>query len=100
VEIAAGREALEEVNLKVKLKYLLGVYSDPRRDPRYHTISIVFVGEGEGDLKAKDDAAEVGIFTEDSLPTPIVFDHKKILKDYFKRTKRPEELEQCKDQAS
>ncbi len=92
VEMAAVREALEEVSLKINLKYLLGVYSDPKRDPRYHTISIAFVAEAEGEPKAGDDATEVGIFDEGALPTPIVFDHKKILKDYFKRIKKAEEV--------
>jgi ADP-ribose pyrophosphatase YjhB (NUDIX family) len=95
-EVAAVREALEEVSLKVRLKYIHGVYSDPRRDPRHHSISIVFVGEAEGEPVAKDDAAEVGIFTEESLPSPIVFDHKKILKDYFRRLKKPEDSVICK----
>lgn len=91
VEVAAAREALEEVGLKIRLKGLLGVYSDPKRDPRYHVISVAFVAEADGEPKAGDDAAEVGIFTQENLPSPLVFDHKKILKDYFKRYKRPQE---------
>ncbi|MFN3535211.1 MAG: hypothetical protein ACK4WB_07470, partial [Desulfatiglandales bacterium] len=74
----------------IRLKGLLGVYSDPRRDPRYHVISTVFIAEAEGEPKAGDDAAEVGVFTEDSLPSPLVFDHKKVLKDYFKRARKVE----------
>lgn len=91
VEVAAAREALEEVGLKIRLKGLLGVYSDPKRDPRYHVISIAFLAEAEGEPKAGDDAAEVGVFDQENLPTPLVFDHKKILKDYFKRYKKPQE---------
>lgn len=89
-EVAAAREALEEVGLKIKLKGLFGVYSDPKRDPRYHTIAIVFVAEASGEPKAGDDAADVGVFSEGNLPSPLVFDHKKILKDYFKRCRKQE----------
>ena len=83
VETAAVREALEETGLSVTLDALLGVYSDPARDPRFHTISLVYVGHAEGEPKGADDAAEARLFTEQDLPSPIVFDHTKILADYF-----------------
>jgi len=83
VENAAVREAAEETGLDVKLTRLLGVYSDPERDPRQHTISTVFVAEASGTPVGLDDAAEAGVFTEDNLPENIVFDHRKILSDYF-----------------
>ena len=83
VEDAAVREAREETTLDVKLTRLLGVYSDPSRDPRSHTISTVFVATADGQPVAADDAAEAGGFTKDSLPVNIVFDHREILKDYF-----------------
>ena len=83
VEETAVREAKEETGLEVELSYLLGVYSDPHRDPRMHTISTVFVGKGKGDLQAADDAQDAGLFDRDSLPSPIVFDHEKVIKDYF-----------------
>jgi ADP-ribose pyrophosphatase YjhB (NUDIX family) len=92
VRDAAVREALEETGLHVTLTALLGVYSDPARDPRQHTISTVFVGTAEGLPVGMDDAAEAALFTEDSLPDPIAFDHAIILKDYFrfrKTGKRP-----------
>jgi len=90
LEAAAVREAREETGLEVTLTDLLGVYSDPHRDPRRHTIAAVFVGTAQGTPRAADDAIEAGIFTPESLPTPLAFDHGKILKDYFeyKRTGR------------
>lgn len=83
VETAAVREAREETNLTVELTRLLGVYSDPERDPRGHTVSLVFVARGRGTPQAKDDAAELGIFDRDHLPENLAFDHPKILRDYF-----------------
>ena len=83
LETAAVREALEETSLTITLKYQLHTYSDPDRDPRQHTISTVFIAEGQGNLQAGDDAAEAGIFTQDSLPSQIAFDHGDILADYF-----------------
>lgn len=83
VEDAAVREAAEETGLEVKLTRLLGVYSDPERDPRQHTISTVFVAEASGIPVGLDDAAEAAVFTRDDLPEDIVFDHRKILTDYF-----------------
>ncbi len=83
VENAAVREAKEETNLDVELIELLGVYSEPDRDPRMHTISTVFIGKGKGKLQAADDANKAECFDENTLPSPIVFDHGKILKDYF-----------------
>ena len=83
VEAAAVREAREETGLVVKLTGLLGVYSDPSRDPRSHTISTVFVASATGRPVADDDAANAGVFTEDTLPGDIAFDHREILRDYF-----------------
>ena len=83
VEAAAVREAKEETSLDVKLIHMLGVYSDPSRDPRSHTISTVFVAKATGTPVAADDAAEAELFTKETLPSPSVFDHKDVLKDYF-----------------
>jgi 8-oxo-dGTP diphosphatase len=83
VEAAAVREAKEETGLVVQLTGLLGVYSDPSRDPRSHTISTVFVASAIGRPVADDDAADAGVFTENTLPKNIVFDHREILNDYF-----------------
>jgi len=83
VETAAVREALEETGLHVTLTTLLGVYSDPARDPRHHTISTVYVGRASGAPTGGDDAAEARLFSEGDLPSPLAFDHAKILADYF-----------------
>jgi len=83
VEAAAVREAKEETSLDVELTRLLGVYSDPLRDPRSHTISTVFVATAADLPVAADDAADAGVFTESTLPENIVFDHREILRDYF-----------------
>ncbi len=83
LESAAIREAKEETSLDVILKEQFHAYSDPLRDPRFHTVSVVFVGKGAGDLKADDDAENARVFTENSVPGSIVFDHGKILEDYF-----------------
>ena len=83
VEAAAVREAHEETGLRVTLTRLFGVYSDPRRDPRRHTIAIVFVAMAVGVPVAGDDAAEAEVFTENALPVPLAFDHDQIMRDYF-----------------
>ena len=85
LESAARREASEETCLEVKLRYQLGAYSDPARDPRHHTISVVFVGRADGIPEAADDAADIGVFDRCALPEPIAFDHSKILADYFEQ---------------
>lgn len=92
-EDAAIREAREETSLKVQLVELLHVYSDPKRDARQHTISTVFIAKASGIPHGADDAAEAQVFTEGNLPSPLAFDHAKILQDYYtyKRTgKRPQ----------
>ncbi|MCK6525423.1 NUDIX hydrolase [Myxococcota bacterium] len=88
VERAAVREVLEETGLHATLDELLYVYSDPRRDPRQHTLSVVFTGHAEGAPQGGDDAADAAYFPLDALPSPIVFDHAQILADYqvFKAT--------------
>ncbi len=80
VEEAVLREFEEEVGIKARIKKLLGVYSDPARDPRGHIISIVFLLEAEGEPKAGDDAADAKFFSLDKLP-PLAFDHEKIIRD-------------------
>lgn len=92
VEDAARREILEETHLKARLETLFYVYSDPRRDLRQHTLSIVFIGEASGAPLAGDDAAEAAYFPLDDLPTPIVFDHAQIIRDFhafLKTGRRP-----------
>ena len=82
VEHAAVREAMEETGLEVQLQQLLYVYSDPARDRRQHTLSVVFTARAEGTPRGMDDAAEASVFSLDGLPSPIVFDHARILEDY------------------
>ena len=83
VEDAAVREALEETSINVELKELVGVYSNPDRDPRRHTVSIAFTAKGNmGDLKAADDACDIDIFTRKDLEKiNLAFDHEKIIND-------------------
>ena len=82
VEDAARREALEETGLTVRLTGLLGVYSAPDRDPRHHTMSVVYLARADGQApEAGDDAAEVGDFGLSELPE-LAFDHARILADY------------------
>ena len=83
VEEAAEREAWEETSLKVRLVRQFHCYSDPRRDHRQHNISIVFLAEAEGTPHAADDASEIGLFTEETIPEDLAFDHRQILEDYF-----------------
>jgi 8-oxo-dGTP diphosphatase len=83
-EDAARREMREELGVDVELVTLLGVYSDPARDPRGHTISTVYVGRASDSPRAGDDAADAGVFRRDTLPTPLAFDHARILEDYFR----------------
>ena len=82
LEQAAVREALEETGLVIKLDRQFHTYSEPDRDQRQHTVSTVFLATAEGRPVAGDDAGEVAIFNEASLP-PLAFDHAKILRDYF-----------------
>ncbi len=83
LEEAAIREGREETSLDIRLVRQFHCYSDPRRDPRRHTVTTVFIAEGEGELRAADDAAEAGVFSRESLPEPLAFDHAQILEDYF-----------------
>ncbi len=84
LEAAAAREAREETGLAVTLLGQLHTYSDPRRDPRQHNISTVFVAVGRGIPRAADDARDLAIFPVDGLPTSLAFDHGKILADYLR----------------
>ena len=84
LESAAVREAREETSLDVTLIEQFHAYSDPSRDPRHHTASIVFIAQGTGKPVAADDARHLQVFSPDDLPNNIVFDHPEILADYVK----------------
>jgi 8-oxo-dGTP diphosphatase len=84
VEQAARREALEETGLRVELVALLGVYSRPDRDPRFHTQTTVFAARANGEPVAGSDAAHLKAFSLDNLPEPVCFDHGLILQHYRK----------------
>lgn len=84
LEAAAVREAKEETGLDVELLRQFHTYSDPRRDPRGHTVSTVFLARASGTPRGADDARRAGVFTEETLPGELAFDHRKILEDYFK----------------
>lgn len=82
VETAAVREALEETALTVELTALLGLYSDPERDPRGPTVTAVYVAEARGEPRARDDARSVIVTTLGDLPQPLAFDHAQVLEDF------------------
>lgn len=85
VEEAVVREMKEEISLDVSIVKLLGVYSDPQRDSRFHTASVTYVCKAYGEPKGADDAKEATLYTLSELPMDkLVFDHKKILEDYLK----------------
>jgi 8-oxo-dGTP diphosphatase len=81
-EEAAVREAKEETGLTVRLLKQFHTYSDPGRDPRLHTASTVYIATADGNLQAGDDAGQAKVFARGDIP-PLVFDHNKILDDYF-----------------
>jgi ADP-ribose pyrophosphatase YjhB (NUDIX family) len=83
LEEAARREAREETSLEVDLVRQFHTYSRPDRDPRRHIISTVFIARAGGRPRAADDAAALGVFTRESLPALLAFDHADILDDYF-----------------
>jgi 8-oxo-dGTP diphosphatase len=82
LEAAAVREAREETSLDVTLQALLGVYSDPGRDARGHTVSAVYVAEAQGRPGAADDARHLELFNPERCPE-LAFDHALIIGDYL-----------------
>ncbi len=84
LENAAAREAREETSLVVYNLRQFRAYSDPDRDPRHHTVSVVFVAKADGEPVAGDDASNVAVFDLGHLPQNMAFDHGKILADYIK----------------
>jgi len=86
VEDACRREMKEEISLDVEIKALLGVYSDPKRDARFHTVSVVYICKAYGMPKGADDAKEAMVVKLGDLESDkLVFDHGDIIRDYLKR---------------
>ncbi|MBN2408920.1 MAG: NUDIX hydrolase [Candidatus Aminicenantes bacterium] len=85
LEEAAVREAREETSLDIQLVEQFHTYSEPGRDPRFHTITTVYIAVAQGQPRAQDDARNVGIFTEEDRPRPLAFDHERILADYRRK---------------
>ena len=84
-EDAAVREVFEETGLKTKIVDLVGVYSDPNRDPRGHTVSVIYLmNVSGGSLCGGDDALDAKFFEISNLPI-LAFDHKQIIDDVLKR---------------
>ena len=87
VENAVIREMKEETSLDISIESLLGVYSDPSRDERFHTASVVYICKAYGKPIADDDAKEVYVYKIDEIPLEkLVFDHKQIILDFLKKT--------------
>lgn len=84
LEQAAIREAKEETDLDLLNLRQFHTYSDPNRDPRFHTIAMVFVAEGQGEPKSGDDAKDLRVVRYEDLPDlDYAFDHKDIIKEYL-----------------
>ena len=84
LEDAARREGSEETSLRIELLGQVGAYGDPGRDPRFHTVTVVYAAAGEGEPKARDDARAIRFFPWDDLPAEMAFDHRKILDDFLR----------------
>ncbi len=88
LEDCAIREAKEETSLAIELKGQFHTYSTLDRDPRWHTVTTVFAATASGIPKAATDASEIEVFKRDEIPKDLVFDHNKILEDYFRAKDR------------
>lgn len=83
IEDAVRREAKEETGLDIDHVRQFHTYSDPKRDLRHHTVTVMFIATASGTPKAGDDAGKAEVFTRETLPEKIAFDHRQILEDYF-----------------
>jgi ADP-ribose pyrophosphatase YjhB (NUDIX family) len=83
VEEAAVREAFEETGLKIDLVRQFHTYSAPGRDPRGHTVAVVFIARAKGEPKGGDDASFARAFHPDRLPEDLAFDHRQVIEDYL-----------------
>ena len=85
IEDACRRELMEETGIKAGKLELLGVYSDPSRDPRGHTCSVVYLTRvARATPKAGDDAAAAE-WVEDWWKLELAFDHARIVSDARRR---------------
>lgn len=88
VEEAIKREMKEELGVSVRIKKLIGVYSDPKREPRYHSVSVAyFLERGKGKIKLNFEASGFKYFSLNKLPSRIGFDHRQIINDLRKLLK-------------
>jgi 8-oxo-dGTP diphosphatase len=84
VERAVIREVAEETGLDVLVLRQFRVYSEPSRDPRFHTVSVVFECAARGTPRGASDAKVAKVFSYDNIPFDrLVFDHAQILRDYL-----------------
>ncbi len=99
VEHAAVREMKEETGLDVELLGILGVYSNPARDPRFHTMTVTYVGKAKNpqQLAAGDDAAQAAFYAPDVLPEALCFDHDLALEHFRQYLKGQRPLLPCAD---
>lgn len=84
LEASAVREAREETSLDVQLIQQFHTYSAPDRDPRHHSVTTVYIARADGTPQAADDAKNIVLCTADTLPPDIVFDHRRIITDYYR----------------
>jgi 8-oxo-dGTP diphosphatase len=85
-EEAVHREALEETGLGIELLGLVGAYSDPRRDPRGHVVSLCYLARGRGELRSGSDATSAKVFSLQALPA-LAFDHQQMIDDALRLLK-------------
>lgn len=90
LEDAVRREAKEETNMELTGIKQFHTYSEPGRDPRFHTIGTVFIAKAKGKPKAGDDAAGLKVVNLSEIENiDFAFDHKKIIEDYIESLKKP-----------